>query len=296
MTKSSRLIFFGTETFSVPTLNSLLDNGFNIVAIVTKPDTRKGRGKKSFVHPIKQIGLEHNIPVLQPLKLSEITEEITSLRPEAGVLVAYGKIIPERTINLFEPIGIINLHPSSLPKYRGPSPIESTILAGDTTTALSIMKLDPGMDTGPIFAQKPLALTGHETRPELYTLLAVEGARTLIETLPSILDGSLRATPQKINDVSVTSLIHKDDGILTPSNDTADVCEKKIRAFLEYPKTRLNIFNHDVIITSAKVANNENDGTLVIECAGNSWLEITSLIAPSGKRMSGADFLRGYSA
>ncbi|NCU30635.1 methionyl-tRNA formyltransferase [Candidatus Saccharibacteria bacterium] len=295
MTSSNRLVFFGTEQFSVPTLKSLLEAGYEVVSIVTKPDARKGRGNKLFIHPIKQIGLDNSIPVLQPNKLSEIEQQLLSLQANAAVLVSYGKIIPQNIISIFEPIGIINIHPSQLPKYRGPSPIEAAILAGDTSTAVSIMKLDSGMDTGPIFTQQAIALSDHETKLELSDKLANIGAKLLIETLPDILTGQLKPTPQpKNNDVSVTTLMSKHDGVLDIATEEAIVLERKIRAYQIYPKTHLNLFGNDVIVTSAEVVQaNEND-SLVIPCANKTFLKIKTLIAPSGRSMSGSDFLRGY--
>jgi methionyl-tRNA formyltransferase len=289
-----RLVFFGTELFSVPSLEALITAGYDIAAIITKPDTVRGRGKKTFVHPVKQIGLNHNIPVLQPERLLDIESELSSFRAHAAVLVSYGKIIPKRVLDVFEPIGIINIHPSRLPQYRGPSPIEATIISGQHSTAVSIMKLDEGMDTGPVYAQQKVSLTGNETKQNLVERLSSLGAETLIATLPDILSGRLIATPQVNNDVSVTSLISKSDGVLDPTTDDAQVLERKIRAYQGYPKAHLTVLDNDVIITSAKVVPAAVPSTLTITCARNTWLEITSLIAPSGRTMSAQDFLRGY--
>lgn len=294
MTPSSRLVFFGTEAFSVPTLQSLIAAGYSIVAIVTKPDSRRGRGKKTFIHPIKQIGLDHNIPVLQPNRVDDIEADLRALTPSAAILVSYGKIIPERILNVFEPVGIINIHPSLLPHYRGPSPIEATILAGDKITGVSIMKLNAGMDTGPIFAQRTTALTGIETKPELSQQLAITGAELLMDVLPDVLSGTLQPEEQQNNSVSVTSLINKEDGQLNPLTDNAYALERKIRAYQGYPKPHLLLYKNDVIVTSSKVTSVPLDGQLVISCANKTYLEIETLIAPSGRSMSGADFLRGY--
>jgi methionyl-tRNA formyltransferase len=289
-----RLVFFGTEAFSVPTLEALIGAGYDIAAIVTKPDTVRGRGKKTFVHPVKQIGLEHNIPVLQPTKLADSEPELIALHADAAVLVSYGKIIPRRILDVFEPIGIINIHPSRLPQFRGPSPIEATILSGQTSTAVSIMKLDEGMDTGPLFTQTDVSLSGAESKPELSEHLAVVGAQALLETLPDILSGTLQPKSQNNSDVSITSLIFKADGVLDPTTDDALTLERKIRAYQGYPKPHLIIENTDVIITSAKTTLGPEKGILTIPCAHKTWLEVTSLIAPSGRTMHSEDFLRGY--
>lgn len=294
MTKSSKLVFFGTEAFSLPSLEALVASGYNVAAIVTKPDARKGRGKKTYIHPIKQFGLDHNIPVLQPEKVGDIEGQLRKLTANAAVLVSYGKIIPSRILNVFEPLGIINLHPSALPRYRGPSPIEAAIINGDHETAISIMKLNEGMDTGPVYGQRSVELTGAETKPELSTRLSRLCADYLLELLPDILSGKLKPIPQTNNDVSVTSLISKADGQLNPSTDDAYALERKIRAYSGYPKAHLEIDNIDVIITSAKVVSSDSSERLVIPCANSTHLEIERLIAPSGRTMSGSDFIRGY--
>ena len=294
MSMPYRLVFFGTELFSVPSLQALIDAGYDIAAVITKPDTVRGRGKKTFVHPVKQIGLDHNIPVLQPQRLVDIEAELRSFHATAAVLVSYGKIIPKRVLDVFEPIGIINIHPSRLPQFRGPSPIEATIVSGQHDTAVSIMKLDAGMDTGPVYIQREVALTGNESKPDLVTQLSSIGAETLITALPDILSGNLVAKPQENTDVSVTSLISKHDGVLDPTTDDAPLLERKIRAYQGYPKPHLTILNNDVIVTSAKVVPISLPNTLTVACAHKTWLEITSLIAPSGRTMLAEDFLRGY--
>lgn len=294
MSMPYRLVFFGTELFSVPTLQALIDAGYGIAAIVTKPDTVRGRGKKLFVHPVKQIGIDHNIPVLQPERLAEIEAELQSLHANAAVLVSYGKIIPRRILDVFEPIGIINIHPSRLPEFRGPSPIEATILSGQKETAVSIMKLDEGMDTGPVYTQIKVVLNGSESKPELSERLADTGAKALLTILPDILSGALLPKPQDNTDVSVTSLISKQDGVLDPTTDDAPTLERKIRAYQGYPKPHINLLNNDVIVTSAKSTPQPSHGGLTIRCANATWLEVTSLIAPSGRTMSGQDYVRGY--
>lgn len=296
MTMSSKLVFFGTEDFSLPSLKALVEHGFNVVAVVTKPDSPRGRSGQLVAPVVKSYAESKNIPVYQPLKLSDIHAELISLSPNAAVLVSYGKLLPQRTLDVFNPIGVINVHPSLLPKYRGPAPIEAAIVNGDKTTGISIMRLTAGMDEGPIFAQTTIPLDGTETKPALTASLANAGATFLAETLPSILSGQLLPTPQQNDDVSYTSLLTKDLGILEPLTDDAYALERKVRAYLTFPKTRLKIKNTDVIVTSAKVVPEYDAAPLVIRCTNNTYLEVRELIAPSGKSMSGEAFLRGYAA
>lgn len=294
MTTSSRLVFFGTEDFSLPSLKALVEHGFDIVAVVTKPDTPRGRSKQLVAPAVKSFAESRDIPVHQPVRLSDVHDDLVKLSADAAVLVSYGKILPQRTLDMFNPIGVINLHPSLLPKYRGPSPIEAAILNGDKTTGISIMRLTKGMDEGPIYAQTTLTLDGTETKPALAASLANTGAAFLVETLPTILSGELKPIPQQNDDVSYTSLLTKEMSILDPLTDDAYALERKVRAYLTYPKTRLKIKNTDVIITSVSVVESFESAPLVVSCANETYLAINELIAPSGKTMSGEAFLRGY--
>ncbi len=294
MTSSSKLVFFGTEDFSLPTLVALVESGYDIVAVVTKPDTRRGRKSELVMPAVKAYALEKGIPVLQPTKLGDILDELTSLHADAAVLVSYGKIIPQRVIDVFGPIGIINIHPSLLPRYRGPAPIEAAIVNGDKETGISIMQLTLGMDEGPVFLQEPVTLSGNETKPQLYKDFSERGASLLIQTLPNILSGVLEPKLQENDGVSYTSLLTKEDGRLDPLTDDAHACERRVRAYLGFPKTTLRLQNIDVIVTSAISTNEKQPGELVVECAGNTYLLVTELIAPSGKKMSGSAYLRGY--
>jgi methionyl-tRNA formyltransferase len=296
MKTSKKLAFFGTEDFSLPSLQRLVEHGYDIVAVVTKPDTARGRSKQLIAPAVKTYAISKNIPVLQPERLSDYVDTLRELRADAAVLVSYGKILPERILDVFAPIGVINVHPSLLPRYRGPSPIEAAIVNGDKTTGISIMRLTAGMDEGPVFEQKTIELSGTETRPTLTASLAEASAAYLVETLPNILSGELKPTPQQNSDVSYTSLLTKDLGILDPSTDNAHALERKVRAYLNYPKTRLSIKNIEVIITSVKVVGAATSAALVINCADNTYLSVEELIAPSGKRMSGEAFTRGYLA
>ncbi|HEX4662531.1 MAG TPA: methionyl-tRNA formyltransferase [Candidatus Saccharimonadales bacterium] len=293
MQTSSPLIFFGTEDFSAVTLQTLIDSGWPVAAVITKPNFRRGRSQQLAQPKVKDIALAANIPVWQPHKLIEVQDDIKKLQPVAGVLVSYGKIIPQSIIDLFTP-GIINVHPSLLPKYRGPSPIESAIVHDDSKTGVSIMSLSKDMDAGPVYSQKVVPLTGHETKPELYHQLATIGANLLVEKLPAIISGELTPQPQHETAASYCKLLTKADGLLLPDQKTANVCEREVRAYLGYPKSRLSFDGHDIIVTKARVAKARNDGDFVIACADNTYLEVQSLVAPSGRTVSGADFLRGH--
>lgn len=294
MKKTSKtIVFFGTDNFSLIALQGLIKSGYNIAAVVTKPDSKSGRGQVLTASSVKKLALEHNITVWQPSKVSEINDSIQSLGDNVvGVLSSYGKIIPETTINLFTP-GIINIHPSLLPLYRGPSPIESAIKNGDKQTGVSIMKLTAGMDSGPIYGQTVHKLSGHETRPELYQTLALAGTEALLSLLPTIIDESLQPTPQDDSKVLYCKLLAKDDAWLKPNDVTAQTAERFVRAHLGFPKTKIDILGHTVIITKAHVSS-EQKTPLDLQCQSGGFLTIDELIAPSGRTMSAKDFLNGY--
>lgn len=287
------IVFFGTEDFSSQSLKVLIEAGLTPVLVVTKPDSKKGRGQKVTESAVKSLARQHDIPVLQPTKLSEIHDDVTALDSPVGVLVSFGKIIPQATIDLFVP-GIINLHPSLLPLWRGPSPIEAAIAAGDSQTGVSIMKLSREMDAGPVYVQRKLALTGTETQPELYDKLGQIGSQLLVDYLPGIVDGRHQPTRQDDTLVSFSHLLQKSDSLLDPTRLDAAAAERKVRAHLDFPKTKVEVDGAMIIIKRAHVAPTKTD-LLDIECRDGLYLVIDELIAPSGKTMDHASFLRGHS-
>lgn len=291
---STKIIFFGTEDFSLAALTGLIEADYPIAAVITKPDSKRGRGQKITPPTVKILATQHNIPVWQPEKLKDIADDIKALAPVTGILVSFGKIIPQSIIDLFTP-GIINVHPSLLPKYRGPSPIESAILNGDSITGVSIMQLSSAMDAGPVYTAKSHTLKGTETRPELYQTLATIGTDLLLETLPHIFSGTVRPIPQRDQEATYCQLLQKQDGELTPGELSAQQAERQVRAYLNYPKTRFTLFNKPIIITKAHVSA-EQTSPLDIRCQDGAFLSIDQLIAPSGRVMSGEAFLRGYAA
>lgn len=291
---SKQIIFFGTEQFSLSALSSLIQAGYTVAAVVTKPDTLRGRGHTLTAPAVKVLAEEYSVPVWQPEKLSEIRTKVRELGEVAGVLVSYGKIIPQSIIDLFTP-GIINLHPSLLPLYRGPTPIESAIAHRDTRTGVSLMQLSARMDAGPVYVQTTYPLDGTETQPILYERLADIGSAMLLDTLPRILDGTLQPTPQNDAQATYCSLLGKADSLLDPRTVSANTAEARIRAHLTFPRTRLTVFGHQIIITKAHVTTQQKT-PLDLQCQDGVFLSIDELVAPSGKTMSAEAFLRGHAA
>lgn len=286
------IIFFGTEAYSLVTLKALYETGFPIHAVITKPDMRSGRGHKLNEPPVKTFARQHGILVWQPNKLRDLIPDITALQPVAGILVAYGKIIPQSIIDLFTP-GIINLHPSLLPKWRGPSPIEAAIAHQDLETGISIMQLDAQMDAGPVYIQHRHPLTGTETKPQLYDELFAAGSDLLVHTLPSILAGTLQPAPQNDAEATYCQLLSKEMSLIDPMAMTATAADAHVRAYLGFPRSRLRIHDRELIIIKTRVSD-VPESPLSVKCCDGRYVTILELIAPGGKKMAAEAFLRGH--
>lgn len=295
MSTSKTIVFFGTDTFSVSALRHLIKAGYPIAAVVTKPDSRSGRGQKLVAPAVKTLAEQYGITVWQPTKVSEITEDLKALGPDTlGVLSSFGRIIPQSIIDLFTP-GILNIHPSLLPLYRGPSPIETALINGDIQTGVSLMLLTAAMDAGPVYDQLTYPLNGTETQSQLYETLSDLGSELLVKHLPAIITGDLQPTAQLEEAATYSRLIQKADAIVDPAQHTVDYIERHVRAYELFPKTKVDLNGHTIILTKAHLGQAE-PGQLTLSNANGDALVIDQLIAPSGRRMSGADFLRGYSA
>lgn len=301
---SKKVVFFGNERLGTglgtdaPVLRSLISEGYEIAAvIVAQSEMQKSRSTR--VLEVEAVAAAHNIPILAPVHLNDIKDDLIKMNAKAGVLIAYGKLIPKHIIDIFSR-GIINIHPSLLPLHRGPIPIEGVILNGEKETGVSLMQLIDKMDSGPIYAQAKITLTGREYKDELAAKLIDLGAKLLIENLPNILNGSLEGIKQ--NDVLATydELIKKEDGELN-FNKSAEELERHIRAYVGWPRSRTKIGAKEVIITRAHHADiGGTPGTLYFEadifgvhCAQGTLI-IDKLI-PSGKaEMTSREFLLGY--
>jgi methionyl-tRNA formyltransferase len=291
MNISKTIVFFGTDSFSVSALQHLIDAGYPIAAVVTKPDSKSGRGQKLVAPAVKQLAEQHNIPVWQPAKAKDITDDLVHLGSDLiGVLSSFGRIIPQSIIDLFTP-GILNVHPSLLPLYRGPSPIETALINGDTQTGASLMLLTAEMDAGPVYDQTYYPLDGTETQSQLYTRLADLGSQLLLTHLPAIIKGTMQPTEQK-GEPTYSHLLQKSDAIIDPKNDTAAFIERHVRAYEQFPKTKAEVLGHTITITSAHTGETKT-GELSLTCSDKDLI-IDTLIAPNGRRMTGSDFLRGY--
>jgi methionyl-tRNA formyltransferase len=230
-----RIIFMGTPGFAVPTLESLLASEHEIVGVWAQPDRSAGRGQKLVPGPVKSLAQAHGLAVFQPLTLQDLLaiKQITRLKPEIIVLVAYGQILPQTVLDIPK-FGCLNVHPSLLPKYRGASPIASAILGGDKETGVTIMLMDAGMDTGPILAQRRAAIDPPDTAESLEGRLSEIGADLLMETLTQWVSGGMRPQTQDDAQATYTRQITKADGEVD-WNIPAIELSRRVRAFYPWP-------------------------------------------------------------
>lgn len=304
MTKQSpKIIFFGNERLATgvstacPSFRALLEAGYDIAAVVlhNQPTISRSRRRVEII----ELAEANNIPVLYPVKLADIAGELTALKAQAGVLVAFGSIISQTIIDLF-PRGIVNVHPSALPKHRGPTPVESIILEGQTETAVSLMQLAREMDAGPVYAQQPVSVPGKTSKQALADSLSEIGSKMLVQYLPEILDGTLQPEPQDDQAATYDSLISKHDGAIDWRKPAA-VLEREIRAYHTWPKSTATINNHELIVTEADVVTTSGKPSdyratkqeLLVHCGKDSLL-IKQVQPVNKKEMPVKAFLAGY--
>jgi len=225
----------GSPNFAVPSLERLLDAGYSITGVYTQPDRPSGRGRRPAASPVKRLAEARGLSVLQPptLRTPDALAELSSLAPDLIVVVAFGQIL-RRTVLALPPRGVVNVHPSLLPKYRGSSPVAFALLDGMDETGVTIMLLDEGMDTGPILAQRPEAVRPEDDAGSLSDRLALIGADMLAETLPAWLSGQLEPRAQDDALATTTRRIQKDDGELDWSLQARELC-CRVRAYTPWP-------------------------------------------------------------
>lgn len=230
-----RVVFMGSPEFALPFLKSLIENRFNVVGVVTQPDQPAGRGRKPTPPPVKRLAIELNLPIIQPqkLRMPEAIERLQSWAPNIIIVVAFGQILPKEVLDLPQ-FGCINVHASLLPRWRGAAPIQAAILQGDHETGVTIMKMDSGLDTGPILNQKSIPIEPEDTAGSLSKRLSQLGSELLIETLPLYLRGELIPQPQNDAHASYAPMLKKADGELDFSKPASQLA-RQVRAFNPWP-------------------------------------------------------------
>ena len=230
-----RTIFMGTPQFAATILEALLQNSCQVLAVYTQPDKPAGRGHSVIFPPVKELALEQQIAVFQPgtLKSREVMDKLASFQPELIVVAAYGVILPLEVLSLPK-FACLNVHPSLLPRHRGPSPIANTILCGDELTGVTIMLMDAGMDTGPTLSQEKVRISSMHTAGSLSAELADAGARLLLETLPRWLGGEIRLQAQDESQATYSKLITSKDAEIDWRLSAAELW-RRVRAYNPWP-------------------------------------------------------------
>ncbi len=297
-----RIVFMGSPEFALPTLAALHQH-FKLVGIVTQPDKPAGRGRRMTPPPVKIYAEKHQIPVIQPRKLTlpDPVRQIELWNPDLIVVAAYGKILRENVLNIPK-YGCINVHASLLPRWRGAAPIQAAILNGDSHSGCTIMLMDKGMDTGAILKQVSEPIRADDTAATLAKRLAEAGARLLIETIPAFLQGEIIPIHQDNEQATYAPMIKKSDGELDISQH-AEILERKIRAYTPWPgtfirlpggKTLKIIQAHVVLDESTRHAAFIRYHNRYPAIATPSGILVLDVVQPAGKKpMQGDQFLRG---
>ncbi|UCF61229.1 MAG: methionyl-tRNA formyltransferase [Anaerolineaceae bacterium] len=295
-----RVVFMGSPQFAVPSLEILAD-AYPIVGVVTQPDRKAGRGRKIRQSAVKVWSLEHGLPIMQPRRLKdpEAIEKLKNWTPDLIVVAAFGQILPEEVLELPE-WGCLNVHASLLPRWRGAAPVHASILHGDTETGITIMKMDVGLDTGPILSQTSTPIDPQETGGQLSDRLSQIGAVLLLETIPSYLEGNIKPIEQNHEQATYAPMLKKSDGALD-FNLTAEELARQVRAFEPWPGSFFTWKGKRIVVRKAHVVSDTKGTRGAVNAVGELPAVSTSqgslvleILQPAGgKSMPGDAFMRG---
>jgi methionyl-tRNA formyltransferase len=303
MVQFLNLVFCGTPSFAVPTLEKLVEAGVTIRLVVTQPDKPRGRGLEVALSPIKQRALELGLPVTQPDKIKnndDFHAQLASINPDAIIVVGYGRIIPKWMIDL-PPLGNINLHASLLPKHRGAAPVQWAIACGETLTGVTTMRIDTGLDTGDILLQKEVPISPEDTAETLAPRLAAIGADLMVETLRGLQAGTVRSQPQDNTKAMLAPMLKKEDGQIDFRRSAADIYNR-LRGFQPWPGAFTSFRGKNLHIWAARPLQRRlREGELVVErdylivgCGDGTALDLFEVQPEGKKRMAARDFIHGY--
>ena len=296
---SIRVVFMGSPDFALPSLRAL-QKTVQVVGVVTQPDRASGRGRALKSPPVKALAIELNLPLLQPEKLRQpdAMEQLRLWNPDLIVVAAFGQILKPDVLDL-PCYGCINVHASLLPRWRGAAPVNAAILHGDEETGVTIMKMDIGLDTGPMLARRAIRITRDDTAGFVFESLSRLGADLLIETLPDYLSGKITPCPQPEDGVTYAPMLKKEEGLLDFTH-SAEELERRVRAFNPWPGAFMQVDGTLLKIHRAHTeAGNESAGSRLVyrnqlAVGTGSGFLILDEVQPAGKKsMSGAAFLSG---
>jgi methionyl-tRNA formyltransferase len=300
-----RVVFFGTPRFAVPTLEALLASRHELVGVVTQPDRPRGRGQRVTAGPVKTLAVERRLPLLQPATLRDgaISGELAACRPDLGVVAAYGQLIPTALLAVPR-FGMINVHPSLLPKYRGAAPVHRAVIAGETETGVTIMRVAPKLDSGAMFARRTHPIGANETSEELEDALAVVGARLLVEVVDGIAEGTAREEPQDERLATYAARLTKEEGLIDWGLSASRIHDR-VRGLFPWPHAYSVVDGRRIIIwrtaprtevvtaPPGTVVHAGSDGVHVATGDGRA-LALLDLQSEGGRALPAADFLRGH--
>jgi methionyl-tRNA formyltransferase len=299
MPRSLRLVFLGTPSFAVPTLERIVEAGHLVSAVLTQPDRPRGRGQQLAPPPVKEAALRLGLPVYQPERVRR-PEAVEFLRQQAAdvmVVVGYGQIIPQSVIDL-APLGIVNVHGSLLPKYRGAGPIQWAILNGETRTGVTTMRIDAGLDTGAMLLKAETEIPADEDAPSLGRRLAAMGADLLVETLAGLDAGAIVPQAQDPALATYAPMLKKEDGRIDWTREAAAI-HNQVRglqpspgAYTQFRGQTLHVRRSRVVETSGSPGTVASVKPLVVGC-GTAALELLEVQSEGRKRLSAADFANG---
>ncbi|HSS99988.1 MAG TPA: methionyl-tRNA formyltransferase [Terriglobales bacterium] len=301
MATALTLVFCGTPQFAVPSLRKLAESGFKVPLVVTQPDRPNGRGMELTASPVKQCALELSLPIIQPLKIKQNDEfraQLENIKPDAIIVVGYGRIIPQWMLDL-PALGNINVHASLLPKYRGAAPIQWAIAQGETVTGVTTMRIDAGLDTGDMLLKAELPIDPSDTSETLAPKLAAIGADLLIETLHKI--QSIKPRPQDHAKATLAPILKKEDGKINFDRTADEICNR-LRGFQPWPGAFTSFRGKNLQVTQAKFVKQAipaaelsvENNRLLAGCADQTALEILELQPEGKRRMPAKDFIHGY--
>ncbi len=305
--KTLRIAFAGTPEFACPALAALLASPHPVVGVLTQPDRPAGRGLELRASPVKTLALAHSLPIDQPatLKTPEGRAALVAWQPELLVVVAYGLILPPAVLELPR-LGCLNIHGSLLPRWRGAAPIQRAILAGDSHTGVSIMQLEAGLDTGPVFLERRIALDAHATAGQVHDQLAELGATALLETVDALAAGTARAQPQATDGVTYAHKIDKHEAAIDWTRSAAEI-DRQVRAFNPWPVAFTTLAGEHVKIHAATIAPQGSltatpgqllalEGDALRVACGAGTLAITRLQRAGKRPISAREFANALSA
>jgi methionyl-tRNA formyltransferase len=301
-----RLVFCGTPEFAVPPVEALLERGHDVRLVLTQPDRPAGRKMELQQSAVKRAALARGLRVLQPDKIKkneELRAELEAIRPDAIIVVAYGRIIPEWMLKLPR-FGNINLHGSLLPKYRGAAPIQWAVANGETETGVTTMRLDAGLDTGDVLLERRLPVGPDTTAAELYPQLAAMGAELMIETLDGLEQGTITPKPQDDSRATLAPILTREDGRMDLEHRTARQAYNRWRGFSPWPGAhaefrgkRFLVHRMHPLMSDAELAPGELafvDGALIVGAADGARLVLDEVQMESKGRMPGAQFAKDF--